>query len=225
MKLISTWLTIITLLGFSGDIETQVNSAVESYYDSLLVNKAIDWKIFVKRCNIPRGKDIQIINVHGENGNRIPRGSRLCWVNLIVDGKERSIPVTLAVHPREMLPVATAAIPPRTELNEKMIEWRLLDTSTLGAAVIPDLEDLTKLWTKVTIPKGAIIESKRLRTIPAIFIGKEISLISRIGAVEIKAPAKALEDGRIGEKIRIENSLNGKRMYGIVESEETVVLK
>ncbi len=53
-------------------------------------------------------------------------------------------------------------------------------------------------------------------------IGQELSLITRIGVVEIKTKAKALGDAVEGESIKVISTVNGKRLRGVVERDGTV---
>ena len=57
---------------------------------------------------------------------------------------------------------------------------------------------------------------------PTVKIGQKLSLITRIGLVEIKTKAKALGDAVEGESITVINTVNGKRLRGVVEPNGTV---
>lgn len=220
----STYLVIMSLIG-AASVEQQLVSAATAYYDSILEDKVLNWEITVRRCTVPRSGDVTIIGVRGEELEMTPRGARICWVDAIVDGHERSLPVTLDIKTYEMLPVAVVDIPPRCLISDSLIEWRELESSRLGAADIPTRSVLDDYWSKVHIPRGAIIEYKRLNLIPMVVIGQHVSILLRVGTVEIKAPGKALEDGRLGERIRILNEASGSRLMAVVESAEIVVVE
>jgi len=205
-------------------IESEFEAAVTEYYGSLLGGKVSSWEIELKRYNIPRGEDFDIQNVRGESDDQIPRGSRLCWVDMLVNGRKHSIPVTLVVRPTELLPVSTMIISPRTTIVDSMITWKEIETSKLGATKIPQKDELVNYWTKVSIPKGVVIDHRRLRVIPAVVIGQEVSLVSQIGSIEVKIAGKALEDGRVGERIRVQNINSQKRLRGVVMPNKTVMV-
>ncbi len=207
------------------DITPAIKDAASAHYDSLLQSKCVDYSYEIKRCNPVVADDFKIIRVRGDEDVSVPRGTRLCWVDMIVDGKERSIPVSISIEPTEYVPVASVSIQPRTALSDSLIEWRCIETADLGSSQLLGRDEMKGMWAKVRIPKGAVVTKKRLKPIPAIVIGQEIEIVSRIGAVEAKVEGKALEDGRIGEKIRIENALSGQRLRGVIESEKVVVVE
>lgn len=215
---------IATLFGAQAGAPS-LQDAVIKHYDQLLKGKCVDYRLEIKRCNSIQADNLEIIKVRGDEDTPVPRGTRLCWVDLIADGKSRSVPVSISVKPTEYVPVAKASIQPRTLLSDSLIEWRCLETAELGSSLLPTSDELRVMWTKVRIPRGAIVTRKRLRLIPAVVIGQEIEIVSRIGAVEAKVDGKALEDGRIGEKIRIQNLVSGQRLRGVIESKNVVVVE
>ncbi|MCF7809413.1 flagellar basal body P-ring formation chaperone FlgA [bacterium] len=209
-------LTSITAIAES-DRAGEIQLAVGEYYASFLNGKVCSWEIEFKRCPEISAADFEIVGLRGEDGYSIPRGARLCWLDAVIDGKEKSLPVTLNVKTREMVPIAMYDIPSRTELIDSLIVWKSVLTEQIGATELPDPENLYQYWTKVSIPLGCVITMPRLEPVPIIKVGQELPLVTRIGVVEIKTKAKALEDAGVGESITVINTVNGKRLKGIVE--------
>jgi flagella basal body P-ring formation protein FlgA len=195
----------------------EIQSAVSEYYASFLDGNVCSWEIEFKRCPEVVADDFKIVCLRGENGRTIPRGARLCWLEAVIDGKEKSLPVTLNVKTQEMAPIARCNIPSRTELNDSMIVWKSASTEHIGSTELPDPESLHQYWTKVRIPYGCIVTMPRLEPVPIVRIGQELPLVTRIGDIEVKTKAKALEDAGVGESITVINTVNGKRLKGIVE--------
>lgn len=202
-----------------------IKNSVRDYYSSLLNNRVIEWNLDFRRCPSINSTRFKVLSVRGENEADIPRGNRLCWVDVIIDGREKAIPVTVSIKTREMLPVAKCDIPLRTILTGEMVEWRSQNTDMLRAAKFPKQEQLESFWSKVHISEGAVISLNKVKRIPAVKIGEKISIISRSGLVEIVATGKALEDGIPGEKVRVMYTENKKRLTGIVQSNGSVLVE
>lgn len=205
--------------------EARIAEAVRGYYDSLLTGRVVKWEMSIRRLN-PPPEGWAPAGVRGEERGQVPRGARLCWVKVVgPDGGERELPVTIDIKTIESVPVAAAAIPPRTALNDRWVAWREIDAAPLGAAEYPARDELKGLWSKVTIPAGAVITRAKAVPMPAVVIGSEIRLISECGNVTVQTVGKALEDGVIGEKVRVMNAISGKQLKGVVTGQDMVKIQ
>lgn len=225
MSLSLTCILTALLAVSSADWDNGVKTAVKAHYDSILTGRALGWQLEIRRIPPIRSDWFEIVGVREDEGDRIPRGSRLCWIEAIVDENKRMLPVSLKISLTELAPVASQVIPARTLLTDSLVTWKPIETTMLGATRLPRKNEINNLWAKVRIPAGVLITMPRLSPPPVITIGQELSLVSRIGIVEARVDGKALEDGRLGEKIRVLNTLNGEKFRGVVESEKTVVLE
>jgi len=215
-------LITITAANAQSNRTDEIQSAVREYYASFLDGNVCSWEIGFKRCPEVFAADFEIVKLRGEDGYAIPRGTRLCWIDAIIDGKNKSIPVTLSINTREMVPIAGCDIASRTQLNDSLVEWKSASTDRIGSTNLPNPEELKQYWTKVRIPYGSVITMPRIEPVPTVKIGQKLSLITRIGMVEIKTEAKALGDADEGESITVISIVNGKRLRGIVEQNGTV---
>ena len=205
--------------------KSDLEAAIDNYYSSILTGKVIGWEIEFRRYPELDERDYQITCVRGEDEMSIPRGMRLCWVDMIVDGRSKSLPVTLRIDTVEEVPLAREDIPPRTALDDSLVVWKVMKSNELGSTIFPSRNDICSQWSKVRIAKGNVISAPRIESIPQVAIGDDVVLISRCGTVEVKTKGKALGDGYIGEKIRVENGFNGKRLRGIVEDKGVILVK
>ena len=208
---------IAALLATASDRSAEISAAAIAHYDSLLAGKAVSWQIDVKRCPTVFGGEIQIVRVE-DSERAIPRGTRLCWVAAKVDGRERRIPVTLIVKPMEWLPVAAREITPRETVGDSLVHWSLMESTTLGAAALPESAAIGKTRARARIPAGEIITASRLEPLPELRIGDQVTLIGGKGLVEVRAAGKALEDGQLGERITVLNIASNRRLRGTVRA-------
>ena len=225
MIVLGTLYIMIILAATDVTVPTEVMSAVVAHYDSLLTGRTVSWEVALRRCPPVCAESLRISGVRGDEETGVPRGTRLCWVDVIADGHHRSLPVTVVVKPVELVPIAARDIPARTEMNDSLVEWRAQSTEKLGAAQLPNPEQLDGLWAKSPIPAGRVLTIRRLAKVPAVKIGQGLDIVSRKGLVEVHTAGRALEDSRIGEKIRVLNIDTGRRLKGRVESGGVVVVE
>ena len=223
--LFSLLMLVSTFNDVAIDRTEEIRTAVRDYYKPLLIERVISYEIDIKRCPRVNTGSFEITGVRGETGISLPRGNRLCWVDAVADGRVRAIPVTLTVRTRELLPVARCDIPPRTVLNDSLIEWRELSADKLGAKRFPSKKQTHGLWAKVPISAGTVLTMARLVPIPIVVVGQRLPIIARKGAVEIVMSGRALEDGLPGETIRVIDSETRKKYRGILNINGTVALE
>jgi len=205
----------------AGDLE----AAVQDYYGALLTDKVLSWEMEFKRCpELPSG-NCRIVGMRGENELSIPRGTRLCWVDVQNEGKTKSMPVTVKITTVEEIPLARIDIPPRTVLTDSLIEWRVMTSTDLGSTSFPARTDVKSLWSRVRIPSGNILTMPRLEPVPAVAMGDEVTLISRSGSVEVKTTGQALEDGYMGDIIKVKSEFNNRKLKGLIEAGRRVVVQ
>ncbi len=195
---------------------------IESYYSSVLRGQVIRYDLEIRR--LPELKPgMEVISIHGEeNRSEPPRGARVCWVKVSEKGRFRDLPATLTIKPIELVPVAPRDIQPRTPITPELFEMQEVATQSFGATHIPGPEELHGVWAKVRIPAGTVFSERRIATIPLVVVGQSLKIVFRIGQIEAIAEGKALEDGRLGENIRVLNLVSGFRLKGRVEREDMV---
>ncbi|NQT34040.1 flagellar basal body P-ring formation protein FlgA [bacterium] len=226
MNMLFSLLMLVSILNAVAiDRTEEIQTAVMDYYKPLLVERVISYEIDIRRCPKVKADGFEITGIRGETGISLPRGNRLCWVDAVTDGRIRALPVTLTVRTRELLPVARCNIPPRTVLNDSLVEWRELSADRLGATRFPSKKQAEGLWTKVRISAGAVLTMARLAPIPAVVVGQRLPIVARKGVVEIVMYGRALKDGFFGEEIRVVNNETGKRYRGILDKNGAVLLE
>ena len=208
----------------SAGSEAAMEQMVRDYYNGVMKGRAESWEIEVRR--IPELREgLKVVGVRGDNPREVPRGTRICWLELKDGDRMRETPVTLKVKPVEIVPVAMQDIYPRTPITPDMVIWEKRSTESFGAAHIATLEDMDGSWAKVKIPAGSVIVGRRISLKPKVVIGQSVKLVIRIGRVEATAEGKAMEDGHIGERIRVLNLVTNGRLKGRVAENGTVLVE
>ncbi len=225
MTALGTLCLLTIFVNTCADRTAEATSAAASHYDSLLAGKTISHQIDVRHCPQVRAEAFSVTGVRGDEGVFLPRGTRLCWVDVIADGRQRTLPVTLKIRPVELVPVAACDIPARTVINDTLVLWRALPTDRLGAAQLPTPDRLGGLWSKFHVPSGSILTMQRLTEVPAVKVGQRLEIVSRKGHVEVRTAGRAMEDGRINQKVRVLNIATGRHLKGRVEMGGVVVVE
>jgi len=84
--------------------------------------------------------------------------------------------------------------------------------------------DVSGYEAKTYIPKGKILTSRLVRKVPDIHRNDEVTAEARDGRIVVDFPVRALEDGRIGEYIRVKRG-NKKILKAKVLSSNRVLIK
>ncbi|MFN3821500.1 MAG: flagellar basal body P-ring formation chaperone FlgA [bacterium] len=188
---------------------------LDLHYRERLQGKVHSWEIQIRR--VPSAvQQGTVLSISGDEGPGIPRGSRLCWVTVSINGRIERHPVNLFITTREQVPIAIKDIPARSSIPEDAVQWEERVTSDLGSASLISPELLKEGWAKVAIPRGTILTDQRVTRKPRVLTGQEVSVVYQNGGLEVRLRAKALQDGDAGDIISVLNPMSQVRLKGAV---------
>lgn len=130
------------------------------------------------------------------------------------------VPVDVVVTAK----VVTAARPlPRGHLvaaaDTRLIER---DVSTMQRGYYSDIKALAGLRLKQPLLAGQVITPAMLAADRIIRRGQSVTIVAAGGGINISMAGKALTDGALNQRIRVENSNSGRVVEGIVRSPEHI---
>lgn len=96
------------------------------------------------------------------------------------------------------------------------------DVTRLASGYVSSKDELVGQRLKSQLLAGRILTPKLLQADKAIRRGQSVTLVIRSGDISIQMGGKALVDGAIGQRIRVENSNSGRVVEGVVRSQEHV---
>ncbi len=96
------------------------------------------------------------------------------------------------------------------------------DVTRLVSGYVSSKDQLVGQRLKSQLLAGRILTPKLLQADNAIRRGQSVTLVIRSGDISIQMGGKALADGALGQRIRVENSNSGRVVEGIVRSREHV---
>jgi flagellar basal body P-ring formation protein FlgA len=91
-----------------------------------------------------------------------------------------------------------------------------------GSQYVTDITKLTDYRAKRTLPSGVIITNEMLRRDAVIRRGQQVTLITTLGGIDVRATGVALSEGGNADRIRVQNSTSLKIVEGVVETSNTV---
>jgi flagella basal body P-ring formation protein FlgA len=132
------------------------------------------------------------------------------------------LPVTVEAFAKVM--VARHPIGPNTEINERDISWTQRDISALGYGYLQSLGDRGGYRTRRSIAQGAVLTPNMVAASSIIAKGQRVQLNSNTGPVSVSMMGIAMESGALGARILVKNLNSGKRLEGVVKSENVILL-
>jgi flagella basal body P-ring formation protein FlgA len=96
------------------------------------------------------------------------------------------------------------------------------DVSRLVSGYISNVEELLGQRLKTQLIAGRILTPAMLQADIAVKRGQAVTLTTKSGGIDIQMSGKALMDGAINQRIRVENTNSGRVVEGIVRSREHV---
>lgn len=123
-----------------------------------------------------------------------------------------STPVAVAAHALVAGSVLTA--------NDLKVEQH--DLSDLTPGFFDDPAIAVGLTVARPIPGGAIITNQQLVASKAVQRGQAVTLIADAGGMQVRMAGRAVSDGLINQRVRVQNLSSGKIVEGIARSEQVV---
>ncbi|WIW71014.1 flagellar basal body P-ring formation chaperone FlgA [Anaerosinus gibii] len=144
-------------------------------------------------------------------------------VNIYINGAfyTKSM-LRLQVTMQEPVVMATRSIAKGEMLTAGDLHLVTVDTSRLPAGYLTNTNDAVGLVARRNINIGVPITKSLLDKEILIKRSDMINLLSKVNGVEIVVPGMAMQNGRVGDRIRVKNTLSNKIVMGRVIDEKTV---
>jgi flagellar basal body P-ring formation protein FlgA len=99
-------------------------------------------------------------------------------------------------------------------------ETRLVGGLVVG--YVTDPSQLARSTLRHSLPAGAVLTSEDLLPDFMVRQGEQVTLVAAVAGVEVRAAGLALQNGRYGALIRVQNASSSKVVQGVVESDRVV---
>jgi len=194
----------IETLGISADASVYVNPAREAlsvWLDSHYQDYEIKLKGRYKDLQLPRGKmEIQ---------TKLPdlataRASMNVWMNVLIDGNHyQSQTVRFDVKAFAPVLVASQNLKKGNIISKDVLRKDYKNVAKLNGLAV-DENQLVLKRLKQSVDEGEVIVHNIIEAIPAVSKGEKVSVTAQARTVSITATAIALDDGNVGDKIKVQ---------------------
>ena len=96
------------------------------------------------------------------------------------------------------------------------------DISELPPGFLDDPAIAVGMTASRPISGGAFLTNQQLVAVKAVQRGQSVTLVADLGGMSVRMAGKALSDGMINQRVRVQNSSSGKIVEGIARSEQVV---
>lgn len=133
------------------------------------------------------------------------------FVPATVDGKKAVIKTAKAIIKR--------AVITREDVKQVLISYKKIPSGSLV-----DINKAIGMRAKRAMGANKIIKARNLQPPYWVFKNKEVTIITKIGDIEVKTKGKALKSGVDNEQVPVENLKSKKIINGIVIAPNTVLI-
>lgn len=196
--------------------EAEISHMVEDLLVSMwgegmvMWERSSEWRL----DGIPASAELELVQPDDP-----PRGSTALILDVAMQGRTfRRIPLSIRVYAFAWVPVSTRSYTHHQEIDLRSVRWEKQEVTRLRRDWPSTHSDLIahRWWTRRPVEEGDVLTYSVMEERPQVIRGEQVALVVQRRGVTVCAPGIALDTGRIGERIRVENSLSGIRLRGKV---------
>lgn len=121
-----------------------------------------------------------------------------------------------------MAAVAAHAIVMGTVLGASDLRLEQHDVSELPQGYLDDPAIAIGLTASRAIAGGAILTNQQLLGTRAVQRGQTVTLVASVNGMSVRMSGRALSDGLVNQRIKVENLSSGRIVEGVARSEQIV---
>jgi flagellar basal body P-ring formation protein FlgA len=139
-----------------------------------------------------------------------------------VSAPTRQIGVSGAIERLIDVPVARNTLARGAMIASGDIETLQIRESLIKADTLVNASDLVGQTPRRVITAGKVIKASDVEIPLSVKRGDKITLLYRLGAMELSAQGRAVQEGRMGDRIKVVNTDSNKPMQGTVSGDNQV---
>lgn len=158
--------------------------------------------------------------------NRVKKGGNLLGVTVYSKTSiYKKFTTTVRLKTFDYMVVANNRLDKSTKIDVDQVSLQRIESTNLKRPFFDRIEDVVDLQTKKILLEGKPIYTDMVELPFLIYRGDIIKVVVRLKNLEVTATGKALQGGRKGEKIKLENLTTGKKLVGKIQDEKTVLVE
>jgi flagella basal body P-ring formation protein FlgA len=229
---------LLTDFDFDGADSSKVLTQSQEFYPSTLlpeIKKFILKQVQEESANVDvklAGQDKEIILPAGDiKSNFRPtfsgkyEGQVILTAELEVNGRlQKVLPLHVDIEIFHPVVVTTRRLEKGDEFGPENVAIVRTPSSKILLGSLSQLNYVTGRTAAVPLVPGTILRYSDIFDPPVIVHGSIVQAVVRYGNVELRVDARAVEDGKAGDSIRVENTDSHKVLKGKVLDEKTVLV-
>jgi len=175
------------------------------------------------------GNSLGHLDVSGENvtlrplTRKEPLGLFTVLVDVdLADGTHKRAQIRLRIHKYAQVMVTRGPIKRHEVITQNNVTMKKMEVTSLQEQPLDSLDGNSAFRARRNLARGKIITRSAIEPVPDIDVGREVSIVFDNGPCVITAPGRALQSGRIGDRVKIKNTATGKVIYARVQSSRIV---
>ena len=120
--------------------------------------------------------------------------------------------------------ISTKGIPKQAVIKEEDVKRVLLPYKNIPKGHLIDVNTVIGMRTTKAVPPNKVLRIKDLQPPFWVFKNQQVTIITRIGGIAVKAVGTALKNGVEQEQVPVKNASSQKRIKGIVIAPNTVLI-
>ena len=154
------------------------------------------------------------------------RGPTMLRLELLVNGvTEKALTVTVDVRYYRHVLVTTRSVRRGSFFSDDgALKLAERDVTSARHGFFTELAELEGLRTRRPIGFGDVVSRRHVEEIPVVERGNDVQITVTSAHMQVSAAGVALQDGSVGDRIRVKNVDSGRILYGEVVDANTVRL-
>jgi flagella basal body P-ring formation protein FlgA len=188
------------------------------------VKSRVPWdlnKIVFEKIEVPETVALPEGKVHWEiwdKGSDRYLGHVAATINFFVDGKQvRNVPVSGKITLRQAVVKAARKINPGQVLSKEDVTLVAEQSGQLNKDLLTNLDDAVGKKSVRSIQPGQPVTSQMIEDPPVVKKGNRVVIQAQSDVIKVSAQGKVMEDGRMGEQVRVVNIGSGKEVFATVK--------
>lgn len=178
-------------------------------------------KIVFEKVDVPESVSLPEGKVRWEisdRGNDRYLGNVALSVNFFVDGKQvRNISISGRITVRQAVVKAARKIGPGQIVSREDVHLLQEQSSHLQRDVLTAEEEAIGKKAVRSIQAGQPISAQMLENPPVVKKGNRVMIVAGNEMIRVSTSGKVVEDGRVGEEVRVVNLSSGREIYATVK--------
>lgn len=211
----------LLLISFSSsDVQRTIISYLEQHYPLQSGQYICD----ASAVNIPANCGYDSVAVDGF-GKDNPRGLVVAKLSYFSDGKPVSkASVSVRIGILKPVLVTTSIIKSNELISPDKVTFETRDIAAAGELPLSELTQLNNMVAAHYIPAGRALTNSMLMIPPTMRVGDKVTIKYTRGPLLLTADGVARENGAIGNRIKVTNSLSRKIITAVVVNATTVAI-